>query len=113
MEELTPIAWLTGAATLLLYIWIIWTACANGRNALLWFFLTFLLTPWLVALLLRIIGESDAKIESRQLPVSMDPDEAELIRGKREKEAMERFFLGLIALTLYMVSVAWILISTL
>ena len=91
------------AAIILLYAWIVWTASANGRSALVWCILSFFISPWLVALLLAIAGESNTQKELRELREQVSQSDAELIQIKRDRDNHRRYMIGIATIILHVI----------
>ena len=91
------------AAIILLYTWIVWTARTNGRSAIVWLVLSFFISPWLVALLLAIAGESNTQKELRELREHVSPSDAELIEIKRDRDNLRRHMIGIATIILHVI----------
>ena len=109
MNQMGIILSFAGVAILLLYVWIIWTASSNGRSVLLWFILIFFITPWLVAFILAIAGESTTKKELRELKITVHPEQSDVIEIKHDKDILNRFILVMIVLVLHLICIGLLL----
>lgn len=92
-------------ATIMLYGWIIWKAKANGRSALVWVILSFFITPWVVLILLGIVGESDTKTELRELKKQASPADTDFAETEEESDKHKRFIWGIVTIALFALSI--------
>ncbi len=90
-------------AITLLYVWIIWTAIRNGRSGLLWFVLTFIISPWLVALLLLCAGETSTHKELRELRRDVNPEVEIQRQREQDKDDLSRRIFGIVSLILHVI----------